>query len=359
MWNIREINERIIIMKKKLLALVCIAAMVFSLAACGSKSETPAEAPAPAEEPAEAPAETPDAEPAEAEGTEGATDITIGVSFGQNVHPFFVAMQMGIEAACKDNGIENVNILAADSSLETQVSQIENLVTMGCDVILLNPYDSDGVKNAVDAALEKGVGIFTMDIDCEGSTAYVASNNVKVGELLGQWIVEQLNGEGKIAIIDGISVTSLKDRTDGFMKAIEGSNIEVVAEQQTAVERDDALASAETILQAHPDIDAFVGVNENSGMAILSAVTAAGLEDVLMTCVDATAETMAAIRDGKVDVGVSQDPYQMGYTAVEQAIKWKNGETVEEFVEVPVDYMNKDNIQSLIEREQGYGVEVE
>ena len=94
-------------------------------------------------------------------------------------------------------------------------------------------------------------------------------------------------------------------------------------------------------------------------MAILSAVTAAGLEDVLMTCVDATAETMAAIRDGKVDVGVSQDPYQMGYTAVEQAIKWKNGETVEEFVEVPVDYMNKDNIQSLIEREQGYGVEVE
>lgn len=344
-------------MKKKLLALVCIAAMVCSLAACGSKSETPAENPAPAEEPAEAPAETtPDAAPAE---TEDSDEIVIGVSFGQNVHPFFVAMQMGIEAACKDNGIENVNILAADSSLETQVSQIENLVTMGCDVILLNPYDSDGVKNAVDAALEKGVGIFTMDIDCEGSTAYVASNNVKVGELLGQWIVEQLNGEGKIAIIDGISVTSLKDRTDGFKKALEGSNIEIVAEQQTAVERDDALASAETILQAHPDIDAFVGVNENSGMAILSAVTAAGLDDVLMTCVDATAETMAAIRDDKVDIGVSQDPYQMGYTAVEQAIKWKNGETVEEFVEVPVDYMNKDNIQSLIEREQGYGVEVE
>jgi len=341
-------------MKKRLLALLCAATMIFSLAACGNKTEEPAEAPA-AEEPAEAEA------PEEAEApAEESKEITIGVSFGQNVHPFFVAMQMGIEAACKDKGIENVNILAADSSLETQVSQIENLVTMGCDVILLNPYDSDGVKNAVDSALAAGVGVFTMDIDCEGSTAYVASNNVQIGEMLGDWVVEQLGGEGKIAIIDGISVTSLKDRTEGFMSAIEGSNIEIVAEQQTAVERDDALASAETILQAHPDIKAFVGVNENSGMAILSAVTAAGLQDdILMTCVDATAETMAAIRDGKVQVGVSQDPYQMGYIAVEQAIAWANGETVEEFVEVPVAYMNQDNIQEVIEREQGYGVEVE
>ncbi|MCD8249868.1 MAG: substrate-binding domain-containing protein, partial [Lachnospiraceae bacterium] len=102
-------------MKKRIVALLCIVVMAVSLAACGS-------------------------------------EITIGVSFGQNVHPFFVAMQLGIEQACEDYGIENVNILAADSSLETQVTQIENLVTMGCDVILLNTYDTDGVVNEVAAA---------------------------------------------------------------------------------------------------------------------------------------------------------------------------------------------------------------
>lgn len=355
-------------MKKKMLAMLLAAAMLVSLAACGSSGDTTATDTAAETEETTETTETTDAadtaETAETEETADTatddSDLTIGVSFGQNVHPFFVAMQLGIEAACADYGIENVNILAADSSLETQVSQIENLVTMGCDVILLNPYDSDGVVNAVAAANDAGIGVITMDIDCEGSTAYVASNNVEVGRLLGEYIVEQLGGEGQIAIIDGISVTSLKDRTDGFYEAIEGSNIEVVAEQQTAVERDDALASAETILQAHPDIDAFVGVNENSGMAILSAVTSAGLDgDMILTCVDATAETMAAIRDGKVDVGVSQDPYQMGYIAVEQAIAWANGETVEEFTEVPVEYMTQDNIQEFIDREAAYGVEVE
>ena len=161
-------------------------------------------------------------------------DISIGVSFGQNVHPFFVAMQKGIEQACTDLGVENCNILAADSSLETQVSQIENLVTKGSDVLLLNPYDSDGVVNAVEAATEKGVGVFTMDVDCEGSTSFVASDNKKVGEMLADAVIEQLDGKGKIAIIDGITVTSLKDRTDGFMNKIKDTDIEVVAEQQTA-----------------------------------------------------------------------------------------------------------------------------
>lgn len=350
-------------MKKRILAMMCAALLVCSMAACSSSpSGDTAEDTAATEETKETEetADTAETEEAASGETKEASELTVGVSFGQNVHPFFVAMQLGIEAACKDYGIENVNILAADSSLETQVSQIENLVTMGCDVILLNPYDSDGVVNAVNAALDAGIGVFTMDIDCEGSTSYIASNNVEVGTLLGEYIVEQLGGEGKIAIIDGISVTSLKDRTEGFMKAIEGSNIEVVAEQQTAVERDDALASAETILQAHPDINAFVGVNENSGMAILSAVTSANLNGkMILTCVDATAETMAAIRDGKVDVGVSQDPYQMGYIAIEQAIAWASGEAAEEFVEVPVEYMTKDNIQEFIDREAAYGVEVE
>ena len=320
-------------MKKRLISILCAAAMATSLFA-GATVVSAAE-------------------------NKEAKDITIGVSFGQNVHPFFVAMQKGIEQACTDLGVENCNILAADSSLETQVSQIENLVTKGCDVLLLNPYDSDGVVNAVQAATDKGVGVFTMDVDCEGSTSFVASDNYKVGEMLADAVIEQLDGKGKIAIIDGITVTSLKDRTDGFMDKIKDTDIEVVAEQQTAHARDTALASAENILQAKPEIDTFVVVNETSVMAILSAATSAGLSDLYISSVDATAENMAAIRDGKVAIGVSQDPYKMGYTAVEQAIKWCQGEETDEFIEVPVEYMDKDNIQDFIDREKGYGVEVE
>lgn len=343
-------------MKKKLLAMLCIVGLATTAAGCGASGDASTTEDTNAETGTAAEEETAEATDA---GAEGGTDITIGVSFGQNVHPFFVAMQKGIEDACADYGVENYNFLAADSSLETQNTQIENLITMGSDVILLNPYDSEGVVNSVAAAVDQGVGVITMDIDCEGSTAYLASDNYVIGQMLAEYVIEKLGGEGQIAIIDGITVSSLKDRTDGFMDTIAESNIEVVAEQQTAHARDTALSSAENILQAHPDIDAFVGVNENSGMAILSAVTSANLSDILITTVDATAENLVAIRDGKVEVGVSQDPYQMGYQAVEQAIKWYNGEEIEEFVEIPVEYMTIDNVQEFIDREEGYGVEID
>lgn len=338
--------------KKKFAALLLSLSIMMAVTACGGGSTA-----------STTPSEADSKEPVSTEegGSEmpSAADITIGVSLGQNVHPYFVAMQLGIEKACEDLGISNLNILAADGSLETQVSQIENLVTMGCDAILLNPYDSDGVVNAVADATGQGVKMITMDIDCTGSDVFIASDNKVVGEMLADYVIEQLGGEGKIAIIDGISVTSLKDRTEGFLGKIEGSGIEVVAEQYAAMERSTSLEAAETILQANPGIKAFVGVNENSGMAILSAVTAAGLQDqILVTTVDATSENLIAIRDGKVAVGVAQNPYMMGYQAVEQAVKLKNGESVEKFIEVEVDYMTKDNVGEYIAREQGYGVEI-
>lgn len=99
-------------------------------------------------------------------------------------------MQKGIEQACADNGITEVNILSADSSLETQNTQIENLVTMGCDVILLNPYDSEGVVNAVKNASDNGVAVFTMDVTCEGATAFVASNNREIGKMLADYVIK-------------------------------------------------------------------------------------------------------------------------------------------------------------------------
>ena len=72
-------------MKKRLISILCAAAMATSLFA-GATVVSAAE-------------------------NKEAKDITIGVSFGQNVHPFFVAMQKGIEQACTDLGVENCNIL--------------------------------------------------------------------------------------------------------------------------------------------------------------------------------------------------------------------------------------------------------
>lgn len=285
--------------------------------------------------------------------------LSIGVSFGQNVHPFFKAMQKGIEDACADYGINAVSVQSADSSLEKQVTQIENLTTSGITSLLINPYDSEGVSVAVQNAVDAGVSVFSMDISVSGAepTYHIASDNKKIGELLAQELDERLGGKGKIAILVEPSVSSLKDRQEGFVTYIEeNTDIEIVAEQLGAIERTDALEAAETVLQAHSDIQAFVGINENSAMGIASAIQSAGLSDsgIIVTGVDATEDVMNGIKDGIISYGVAQNPYQMGYMSVQNAIKVFNGEEVDSVVELDCEYMTQNNIDYYIDREAAY-----
>lgn len=285
--------------------------------------------------------------------------MSVGVSFGQNVHPFFKAMQKGIEDACADYGIEKTSIQSADSSLEKQVTQIENLTTSGITSLLVNPYDSEGVSVAVQNAIDAGVNVFSMDISISDAepTYYVASDNKKIGEMLAQKLDEMLDGKGDIAILVEPSVSSLKDRQEGFKKYIEeNTDINIVAEQLGAIERTDALEAAETVLQAHSDIQAFVGINENSALGISSAIQSAGLSDqgIIVTGVDSTEDVMNGIKDGYISFGVAQNPYQMGYMSVQNAIKVYNDADVEPVIQLECEYMTQDNIEEYIEREAAY-----
>ncbi len=284
------------------------------------------------------------------------SDISLGISFGQNVHPFFKAMQKGAEDAAEELGV-GLTVQSADSSVEKQTTQVENLIQSGVKAILINPYDSAAVAPVCQSALEAGIGVFAMDITVQGAdiTSFIASDNVKIGEMLAQYIDGQLGGEGKIAMLVDPSVSSLKDREQGFTDYIENNTkIEIVAKQNGAIERTKSLEAAETILLAHPDIQAFPGVNENSAMGISRAVKAAGLSGILVTGVDSTEDVMNGIKDGVLAVGVAQDPYQMGYQSVENAVKWINGEEIEKEIKLECEYMTPENIQEYIDREAQY-----
>lgn len=343
-------------MKKTLLILVSVVLVASLFTACspapslsGSAADTTTaqakeEAPAVSQETAK-------------EETSGGEKIKLGFSFGQSVHPFFVAMELGARAAAEEAGVELI-VTTADYELETQVSDVENLIQQGVNAIMINPIDSAGVSNVCNEALSKGIGIFPVDINVDNCdvTAFVASDNVEIGRMLGRYVADYLGGEGEVAFIGDPSITSLRDRETGFFEVIEGyKDIKVVANQAAAIERTKALDAAENILQEHPDIKVFVGCNESSAMGMLSAAQGANKTDILITGVDATDDILQAIKSGtQLSIAVAQDPYQMGYLAVQNAIKWINSEEIEGFISVPIGYINVDNVDEYIEREARY-----
>ncbi|MFV0452420.1 MAG: sugar ABC transporter substrate-binding protein [Propioniciclava sp.] len=284
---------------------------------------------------------------------------TVAFSFGQSVHPFFVAMQQGAEKYAEESGIE-LKVMSADYKVETQVQQIEDLTQQNVDGLLVNPVDSAGLTNAVQGVLNAGLPVIPVDINVVGVevTSFVESDNVQIGRDAANYIAEQLGEEGKVAIIGLPTVTSTAQREEGFVEALKDHpGVELVANAGDGMQRETALASAETILEANPDLDAVYGVNESSAMGALSAVQARGL-DILIVGVDATPDLLTAIDDDtEIRATIAQDPYQMGYMAMELMHKKLMGEDIPDHESAPIDLVTKDNVQEFIDREAAYAAD--
>ena len=96
-----------------------------------------------------------------------------------------------------------VNIQVADGEMnaEKQVSQVENFISQGVDVIVLNPISADGCAPAVSAAKEAGIPIITLisvTSNQDEASTYVGSNAIESGEIQAEMVVDDLNGEGNI-----------------------------------------------------------------------------------------------------------------------------------------------------------------
>jgi ribose transport system substrate-binding protein len=293
-------------------------------------------------------------------GTKQSTNsnqIKLGFSFGQSVHPFFIAMQKGAQDEAKKEGAQ-LDVTSANFKLESQLSDVEDLLQKNVNAILLNPIDSKALANPVNDANSKNVGVFTVDIGVIGAktTSHIASDNKEIGRMAARYINDQLHGKGKIALIGDPTITSLMDRESGFKEELaKYPGIKLVANQGGAIERAKSLTSAENILQAHPDIDAFFGINESAAMGELGALQSAGLKKPFIIGVDSTPDLLNSIKNKtQITATIAQDPYQMGVTAVQEAIKHIKGESVPSNIPVQIDLVTKDNVQKFITRDAHY-----
>src|SRR5699024_6707849 len=207
-------------------------------------------------------------------------------------------------------------------------SNMEDLITREVDLILVNPTDSDAIVNSVIEANEAGIPIITVDRSSEGGEvlSYIASDNISGGKMAGEYIVDLLDGEGKVVELEGIVGTNAAiERGEGFNEAIEGRDIEVVAKQTAEFDRVKGLEVMENILQSQPEIDAVFAHNDEMALGALEAIKASG-RDILVVGFDATDDAVAAVKEGDLAATIAQQPALIGNMAVETAVKALKGE---------------------------------
>ncbi|HCX63063.1 ribose ABC transporter substrate-binding protein RbsB [Sedimentibacter sp.] len=267
---------------------------------------------------------------------------TIGLAISTLNNPFFVDLEAGAKAKAQELGVTLVTLDSQDDSA-TEMSNVEDLINQGVDVIMINPTDSDAVKSAVEAANKANIPVITLDRGANGGevVSHIASDNVAGGKLAGEYVIELLGGKGKVVELEGIpGASAARDRGQGFNEAISGTDIEVVAKQTANFDRAEGLTVMENILQAQPEIDAVFAHNDEMALGAIEAIKASK-RDILVVGFDATDDAKAAVESGEMAATVEQLPKEIGSMGVEAAVKILNGEQVESMMPVDLQLVKK------------------
>ena len=125
----------------------------------------------------------------------GAKGVKVGVSMPtkdlQRWNQDGANMKAQLEAAGYD-----VDLQYANNDIATQVSQIENMITGNCGVLVIASIDGSALKNTLDGARKKNIPVIAYDrliMNSKAVTYYATFDNYKVGTIQGDYLVENLN----------------------------------------------------------------------------------------------------------------------------------------------------------------------
>lgn len=250
-------------------------------------------------------------------------------------NPFFVDMTNA--AAAKAKQMQNVEVIVkASTSVQDAIGQnqlVDDLITQKVNAICIVPTSSEAIIPAIKKANSAGIPIINIDNKVDADKAagagaiistYIGSDNFEGGKLAGKFIVDKLNGKGKVAILEGISGNdaAIKRKT-GFLEAVKGSpGIEVVASQVANWNREQAFNIFQNILKAHPDLNAVFACNDEMVLGAASALEQSKIPKARITIVgfDAIKEAVDAVNAGKIDATIAQQPTLMGEKGLELAL---------------------------------------
>jgi ribose transport system substrate-binding protein len=278
--------------------------------------------------------------------------VKIGFSQATQQSPFYVALSDAAKAKAKAEG-DQLFFADANGDVTKQNNDVQDLITRGIDVLVINPVDPKGIAPSLAAAKAAGIKVVTVDRPvASGAASFVGRDNKAMGKLVGEQAVKALGSAGgKVIIIQGdAGGTVAADRRAGFAAAAKSvPSIKLVDGPYANYVRAQAVTAMQDLLQANPDVKAVYAENDDMALGALQVLTENNRSDVKVFGVDGLMEAVKAIAKGDQYIATaSNDPATEGSEAVDTAIKVAHGEDVPSFVDAGTGLVTKDNAGDLV-----------
>jgi ribose transport system substrate-binding protein len=300
-------------------------------------------------------------------GAAQAADCKVGVAMYTLSAPYFAAQVAAAVDEAKKAGCD-VSQSDGQNDMGKQISDVEDMVSKGVNLLILNPRDPEGLVAAADAATKAGVKVVVMDSSINTKAhviAQVRSSNDQNGYLVGQWLAKKMEGKPiKIILLSGSQGNEVgRDRRLGVFKGlIEGqlvneghAGFQVLGQGWGSWAQEEGLKAAEDQLQAHPDANVILGENDSMVLGAIKALEAAGKKDVLvLAAADGQKEALALIKDGKYGATGLNDPDLVARTAVDIGVKALKGELPADYPKLVLtkpDVITKENVDKYYRKD--------
>ncbi len=376
---------------KKVMAAGLASTMVLSMAACGGGStettaapettvaatEAPVETTAAEETTASEAAETTAEEVAEATGDFDASNVTVGISIYKFDDNFMTLYRTELERyLTEDLGFKKENITIQDGKGDQaeQSNQIDNFITSGVDVLILNLVQASSAPQITDKCNAAGIPVVYINREpdaeeekrweSEGIKAtYVGCDARQSGTFQGEEILAtsnkgDINGDGKVSYImiqgDPENVDA-QYRTEFSVKALTDAGVEV---EELFMQRGDwdqakgQQLTQDALTQFGEDVEVVFCNNDAMALGALQAIEAAGRkvnEDIYLVGVDALTEAVQNVLDGKMTGTVFNDHIAQAKSAADIAVSFLKGEDVAAVNMVDYTKVTTENAQEVLD----------
>lgn len=268
----------------------------------------------------------------------GGEGIIVGVSWNNyNEERWAKADEPAIQAALDEVGAEYIST-DAGSSAEQQLSDVENLISQGADVLIILAQDGTAILPAVQSAVDQGIPVIAYDrLIVDPGAFYLTFDNVEVGRAEAR-VIYDLVPEGVYAIIKGNQADANADflrsgYEDVIGDAVAAGDITICCETYTD-NWDPALAQTEMeqfLTQENNAIDAVLSENDGMASGVVAALEAQGLAgEIPVSGQDGDAAALNRVALGTQAVSVWKNAYALGQTAGELAIQLAQGADMSE-----------------------------
>jgi ribose transport system substrate-binding protein len=232
-----------------------------------------------------------------------------------------------------------------------QIADIEDLLTKGCDILIVSASTSEALTPVVEKAMDQGVPVVTLDrnIASDKYVTFVEQDSCDMGRRQAEWLVEALGGEGNVVLLSGIAgATPAEDRLRCARETFAAAGLTELAQEYASWSPVEGKRIMEAWITTYGDqIDGVWADSGLQGSGAVEAFVEAGMDVPPITGEDFNRYLKQWKEMGFDGIAVSFS-VRMGYTAVEIAMQILQGEPVPHYVSVEPLIITSDNLDEFV-----------